>query len=158
MSSQCIVIAHFKFQISRWQYQWWSQHMLPTYIFKQLCMGWIGDLWTQKMDLLVFHWSHCPVEELYHMKIITDDSARTWLVSTFNIKRTKSQKLNICRLEVVLPYSLKPGLSREWECSWSSVKNAYVVGTASTSGAPITSDWSTILLPTKMQLILKGWR
>ena len=39
-------------------------------------------------------------------------------------------------------------LSREWRCSWA----------APTGGAPTTSEWSTILLPSKVRLILETWR
>ena len=33
-----------------------------------------------------------------------------------------------------------------------------VVGAAPTGNAPTTTEWSTILLPTKVRLILKVWR
>ena len=39
-------------------------------------------------------------------------------------------------------------LSREWRCSWSSAD----------CDAPTTSEWSTILLHTKVRLILETWR
>ena len=38
------------------------------------------------------------------------------------------------------------------------VENKYVVGAAPTGDAPTTSDWSTILLPTKVRNILETWR
>ena len=38
------------------------------------------------------------------------------------------------------------------------VENEDVVGAAPTGGAPTTSEWSTILLPTKVNLILEVWR
>ena len=37
----------------------------------------------------------------------------------------------------------------------SQVENEDVVGAASTGDAPTTSEWSTILLPTKVRLILE---
>ena len=37
--------------------------------------------------------------------------------------------------------------SRSWRCSWSSACDA-----------PITSEWSTSLLPVKMRLVLEIWR
>ena len=45
------------------------------------------------------------------------------------------------------PIYWKQVLSREWRCSWRSA----------TGDAPTTSEWSTILLPTKVQLILNIW-
>ena len=41
-------------------------------------------------------------------------------------------------------------VSREWRCVWN-------FGTASTGDAPTTSEWSTILFTTKVQLILEVW-
>ena len=38
------------------------------------------------------------------------------------------------------------------------VENEDVVGAAPTGDAPTTSEWSTILLPTKVPLILETWR
>ena len=38
------------------------------------------------------------------------------------------------------------------------VENEDVVGAAPTGDAPITSEWSTIVLPTKVRLILETWR
>ena len=38
------------------------------------------------------------------------------------------------------------------------VENEDVVGAAPTGDAPTTSEWSTILLPTKVRLILDTWR
>ena len=39
-----------------------------------------------------------------------------------------------------------------------SVENEDVVGAAPTGDAPTTSEWSTILLPTKVRVILQVWR
>ena len=41
---------------------------------------------------------------------------------------------------------------------WSQVDNEDVVGAAPTGDAPTTSELSTILLPTKVRLILETWR
>ena len=38
------------------------------------------------------------------------------------------------------------------------VKNEDVVGAAPTGDAPTTSEWSTIVLPIKVPLILKVWQ
>ena len=38
------------------------------------------------------------------------------------------------------------------------VENEDVVGAAPTGDAPTTSEWSTILLPSKVRLILETWR
>ena len=38
------------------------------------------------------------------------------------------------------------------------VENEDVVGAAPTGDAPTTSEWSTILLPTKVRVILETWR
>ena len=48
-----------------------------------------------------------------------------------------------------LPNLLKPGLK---------VKNEDVVGAAPTGNVPTSSEWSAILLPTKVHLILEVWR
>ena len=37
------------------------------------------------------------------------------------------------------------------------VDNEDVVAAAPTGGAPTTSKWSTILLPTKVRLLLEAW-
>ena len=37
------------------------------------------------------------------------------------------------------------------------VENEDVVGAAPTDAAPTTSEWSTILLPTKVRIILETW-
>ena len=60
-----------------------------------------------------------------------------------NIRRTKSQDLNVSRLVLQLLYQIR----------WSQVLNQDVLG-----AAPTTSEWSTILLPTKMCLILEVYR
>ena len=39
-----------------------------------------------------------------------------------------------------------------------SVQNKGVVGAAPTGDAPTTSEWSTIVLPIKVRLILEVWR
>ena len=42
--------------------------------------------------------------------------------------------------------------------SWYSVEHEDVFGTVLTGDAPTTSEWSTILLPTKMSFILEVWQ
>ena len=63
-----------------------------------------------------------------------------------NISCTESQYLNVSRLtlQLTLCNLLKPG-----------VQNEYVVGAVLTSAAPTTFQWSTVLLPTNLQLILE---
>ena len=68
-----------------------------------------------------------------------------------NIRRTKSQHLKYSR--TVLRLSLPNFL--EASCQ---VENEDVVGAAPTGDAPTTSEWSTILLPTKVRLILEVLR
>ena len=65
-----------------------------------------------------------------------------------NIRRTKSQSLSDYRL--VLQLSLPK--------SQVFVDNEDVVEVAPTGNAPVTSEWSTILLPSPMQLIFEVWR
>ena len=67
---------------------------------------------------------------------------------TYNISRTKFQKLNVSRLvlQLALLDPLMPGFV---------VENEDVVEAAPTGDAPTTSEWSTILLPTKVRIILK---
>ena len=68
-----------------------------------------------------------------------------------NIRRTKSQKFKwySSRLAVVCAQST------EAKCL---VDNEDVVGAAPTGDAPMTYELSTILLPTKVRLILETWR
>ena len=68
-----------------------------------------------------------------------------------NIRRTKSPNLIVSRLalQLSLPNPMKSGVP---------VDNEDVVGATPTGDAPTTSEWSTILLPTKMCLILETWR
>ena len=68
-----------------------------------------------------------------------------------NISRTQSPNINVSRLvlQLSLPNLLKP---------WCQVKNEDVVGAAPTGDAPATSEWSTILLPTKARLMLETLR
>ena len=68
-----------------------------------------------------------------------------------NIRRTKSQHLLrvLCSLVAVFAESA------EARCQ---VENEDVVGAAPTGVPPTTSVWSTILLPTKVRLILEVLR
>ena len=61
-----------------------------------------------------------------------------------NISRTESPNLNDARIVLHLPLfnPLKPGVK----------SRIYVVG-----AAPTTSEWSTILFPTRVPLILEVW-
>ena len=68
-----------------------------------------------------------------------------------NIRRTKPQHLKDSR--TVLRLSLLNPLKPDVE-----VENEDVVGAAPTGDAPTTSEWSTILLPTKVRLILEVLR
>ena len=66
---------------------------------------------------------------------------------TSSIRCTKSQNLMflVSSCSCLCPNHWSQVLSWEWRCSWSSA----------TGNAPTTSEWSTILLPTKVQLILE---
>ena len=68
-----------------------------------------------------------------------------------NISCTKSKLLNVPHLvlQLSLPKPLQPCVK---------VENEDVVGTAPTGDAPTTSEWSAILLPTVVWLILEVWR
>ena len=70
---------------------------------------------------------------------------------TSSISRTKSQNLTVSR--VVLPLSFTQSI--EARCQ---VKYEDVVGAAPTGDAPTTSEWSTVLLHTKVRLILEVLR
>ena len=48
----------------------------------------------------------------------------------------------------ICPIQWSQVLSREWRCSWSSADRH----------APTTSEWSTILFPTEVRLILETWK
>ena len=67
-----------------------------------------------------------------------------------NIRRTKSKNLNVSRLflQLYLCNILKPVVKSRMK----------IVGAAPTGDAPISSEWSTISLPTKVWLILETWR
>ena len=67
-----------------------------------------------------------------------------------NIRCTKSQTLNVsCPiLQLSLLNHWSQVLSWEWRCSWSS---------ANRRCSTTTSEWSTILLPTKARLISETW-
>ena len=54
-----------------------------------------------------------------------------------------------CCLAVVFAQSIE---------AWCWVENEDVVGVAPTGDAPTTSEWATILLPTKVCLILEVWQ
>ena len=64
-----------------------------------------------------------------------------------NIRGTKWPNLNVSQLVFAQ--------SNEARCS---VENEDVVGAAPTGDAPTTSEWLTILLPTKVRLILETLR
>ena len=70
-----------------------------------------------------------------------------------NIRHTKSQNLNDSRLvlEIVFTQSIEAGYKVENH-------DEDVVGATPTGDAPTTSEWSTILLPTKVRLVLETWR
>ena len=67
-----------------------------------------------------------------------------------NISRTNSQNVHLpyLVLQLFCPIHWSQVLSQEWRCSWSSAA----------SDVPTTSDWSTIILPPKVRLILKVLR
>ena len=86
----------------------------------------------------------------------------------YNIRHTKSQNLNDSRLilqlsskttarwgENHLSFGQMSNPSIEASCY---VENGDVAGATPTGNAPTTSEWSTILLPTKVQLILEVWQ
>ena len=63
-----------------------------------------------------------------------------------------------CFSSCLCPVHWSQVLSQEWRCSWSSADrhcSNYIW--ASVGTAPTTSEWSTILLPSKMWLILEVW-
>ena len=66
-----------------------------------------------------------------------------------NIRPTQNQNLNDSRLimQLPLPNPFKP-----------YVENEDVVGAAPTGDTPTTSEWSTIVLPSKVRIILETWR
>ena len=68
-----------------------------------------------------------------------------------NISCTKSQNKNDSRLflQLSLPNPLKPRVKLRMKMLLEQRRQAY---------APTTSEWSTILLPTKGQLILEVWQ
>ena len=82
--------------------------------------------------------------------VFSRNSVKMWIYCKIsNISCIKSQNLNNSRLvlQLSLPSLLKP-----------SVKNEDVVVAAPTGNALTTSEWSTILLPTKVYFILEVWQ
>ena len=65
-----------------------------------------------------------------------------------NTRWTKSQNLNVSHLilQLSLPSQLKPGVK---------VKNDDVVEAAPAGDAPTTFEWTTVILPTKVRMILE---
>ena len=75
----------------------------------------------------------------------------TWFTDTYrqisNISRTYTPNFNVSRLVL------------QFRCpSYWCQALSRVVGAAPRGDAPTTSEWSTILLPTKVRLILDTWR
>ena len=66
----------------------------------------------------------------------------------YKLHQIRKIKCFLSRLALVF------ALSIEARCY---IENEDVVGAAPTGDAPTTSEWSTILLPTKVQLILEVW-
>ena len=81
----------------------------------------------------------------YQLYILSSETYR----QTFNIRNTKYQSVNVSRL--VLQLSLPIHWSQL--LSWKED----IVGAAPTGDTPTTSEWSTILLPTKVLHILEFW-
>ena len=89
---------------------------------------------------------HCIWKLLIWSDLLPGDS-RYCEIS--NIRRTKNPNLNVFRLAVAFAQS------NEARCQ---VENEDVIGAAPTADAPTTSEWSTILLPTVVRLILETWQ
>ena len=81
------------------------------------------------------------------LKVVKTDYRKTC-----NISRTKSKNLNVSRLvsscSCLRPIHWSQVSSREWRCSRSSVDRR----------CSNTSEWPTILWPTKVRFILEVWR
>ena len=69
---------------------------------------------------------------------------------TSNIRRAKSQNLNVSRLVLAVVFVQ----SIDAMCQ---VEKEDEVGTAPKGGTPTRSEWSTISLPTKLRLISEVW-
>ena len=67
---------------------------------------------------------------------------------TFSIRGTKAQHFECFSSRLASAQSIE---ARCWD------ENEDVVGAAPTGDAPTTSEWSTILLPTKVLIILEVW-
>ena len=77
---------------------------------------------------------------------MSNGHALIWYRQISNIRCAKSQNLTVSPLilQLSLYNALKPG----------RVENEDVVAAAPTGDAPTTSEWSTILMSTKVQLML----
>ena len=100
--------------------------------------------------LAMTHFSNTKMSHLIKISLIKSTAQRYRKVS--NIRRTKCQNLNVYRLvmQLFLFNTLKPGIKLGMEI-WMEQRGL-------AGNAPTTSEWSTILLRTKVHLKLEVWR
>ena len=125
----------------------WGILIIKTTIFKCIL---VGKLFKPDFRLAG---SKSPPNQKPGLKILTKWHHQGFVPEIYrqvsNIRRTKFWYWKDSRavLWLSLPNPLKP-----------DVENEDVVGAAPTGDAPTTSEWSTILLPTKVRVILKVLR
>ena len=114
------------------------QIKIPNYSIKTMHLKMLFVTWQPFYLDLIYSW---VVQKLSH-------PTETYHQIS-NISCTKSQNLNVSRLvlELSLPNPSKPG-----------VKSRMKMLLEHRQHAPTTSEWSRILLPAKVQLILEVWQ
>ena len=94
-------------------------------------------------------WWATPWRPVMYMDAVHNTKVMYRKISNISCTKSPNLKCFSPRLVVVCAQA------NEARCS---VENEDVVGAAPTGDAPTTSEWSTILLPTKVRLILETWR
>ena len=107
----------------------------------------IAECYVTTGNLTVYNWD---TFELSFRPSVWNQWTNSITCKIFNTRRTNTQILNVSRLLLQLPL---PNLF-EARCY---VENEDAVGAAPTGDAPTISEWSTILLPTKVSLISEVW-
>ena len=122
----------------------WSQRSLTSRLRRLRSHAWCR-IWPSSSDPTRCRRTHgdaCSVISLQIQTLTDQEGEGTW----WDFVYYKSHPIPKLVLHLSLPYSMKPGVR---------VENKDVVGAAPTGYASTTSDWSTILLPTDVQLILQ---
>ena len=132
-------IAYVTPLLTHWSYIFLAlTHRFEDAVFRMTAILFSPQcLWWQLQSTWLLHFKELQGDGIYH--------------KISNIRRTKIHKLKCFSSRLAVVFAQSNG-ARCW------VKNEDVVGAAPTGDAPTTSEWSTILLLTKVRLILETWR